>query len=173
MSNTPLTELDYRTHYIAAYIPLEICTGDDCVAWARDMVEAGRDTAHILILAACEKPASHREIDAYLQKALYEIGYPTCDDRELRDRLCSYYVYQLTLGKMIRQILNEICHLTYTYNGRLSRFKLLSDSWNDLEWGGYFAQEYWPGATLANIESLIIQQAHLWLAENEEFLRLK
>lgn len=172
MNNTPLTELDYFTHYVAAYIPLQLGTGDDCIDWALAMIAAGRDTEHILVLAACSKPANHFEIDGYLTKALAEIGYPEKDKEEQMVCHASYLIYRLSQGREVQKDLSRITRLPFSSDDLLYDFRRLSWALDDLKWG-YKAQEYWPGATLANIESLIIKQANLWLTENHDFLRLK
>lgn len=171
MSSTPLTELDYFTHYVAAYVQLQLGTGDDCIDWALAMIAAGRDTEHILVLAACSKPANHFEIDGYLTKALTEIGYPQKNKEQLLICHASYLVFQMAQGKGLQKNFNKIGTLAALLDETTHEFKMLSNAWDELEWG-YEALEYRPGATLKNIESLIVQQAHLWLAENDTTLRI-
>jgi len=172
MNKPPLTKLDYFTHYVAAYVPLELGIGDDCIDWAIDMIAAGRETEHILVLAACEKPANHFEIDGYLAKALAEIGYPQRGKEDLFVCHASYLIYQLSQEKNIKSNLSKITSLSLPHSEIIDNFEMLYYALDDLEWG-YEAQEYWPGATLGNIEARIVQQAQQWLTENDDFLRLK
>ncbi|MBX2904846.1 MAG: hypothetical protein KF744_02330 [Taibaiella sp.] len=173
MNKPPLTELDYFTHYVAAYLPLQLSTADECIDWARDMVEAGRETEHILILAACDKPANYFEIEGYLKKVIIEIGYPERDKEEFVVCHLGYLIYQLAHCEKIQMNLRKISTLAFSINEKLDEFHTLYYGWDDLMFGEHYLQEYWPGATLANIESLIVQQARQWLIEHDDFLRLK
>lgn len=172
MKRPPLTELDYRTHYVAAYLSLQLGTADECIDWARDMVEAGRETEHILILASCEKQASHFDVDLFLSNALKEIGYPQKKSDDLGDCHGSYYVYKVAYGEVAKANLVKLGEHARLVGGKLQDFEYLYWAGEPLEWE-HITYEYWPGSSPEEIEELIVQQAQQWLTDNEQMLRLK
>ncbi len=154
------------TNEILARRWLEMPCGQEVVDWAASLLEQGRESRHLLLLAACSPPFSHFELARYRDLALAELSLerPPGNDpvvpfaaELLRDALAQGQdLYSaLSLVKKLC-IQDDYCHELYD-------FYLLWFAVQDLQVGE--DQRYWEGATSKNIDRIIRDRAEKFVAE--------
>jgi hypothetical protein len=137
---------------------------DEAVDWAVDMLVRGYETPNLLILAGLSKPTDQWEALGYLQAAVRELGLSFDDRKAAALRYARYLVSQVAKGQ--RAALTELYHEYYgaLHEIDLQDFISLYWTWEDFDLGETYSY-YWPAATPANIEQLVLAVAGRWLEE--------
>lgn len=161
------------TYKVVAYSEIPSYNTDECVDWAIEMVGLGYDTENLLILAGLNKPTNYFETVKFLNLAIRECGLVLKSGKEGVISYSFYYIKQIAKSINVKENLSKV----YKYyisidndklngNKPIFDFYLLNWAWSDLDYNNT-QQEYWPGATISNIEQTVINFANKWLVENE------
>ena len=142
---------------------------DDCVEWGNNALLAGKDSKSLRILAGLSLPYNSFEVREYTMRALSELGIQLPDEdgcllafaRELIEALATDPPRQSECLDLLRQLCIENDYMNSVYD-----FYLLSFAREDLSAIG--DQHYWDGATLENIDRVVVDVANKWLKSNTE-----
>lgn len=167
-----MTELTYK---VIASFDIKSFNSDEYIDWACEMIGEGYETPNLLILSGFDKPTNFFEISEIFKKTIEELGLyiPRADSSILS---YSYYlIYLLSMGKSIRENLSKIYQLSFNLieDSPIYDFKLLYWAWGDLDYNEDGTQHYWEGATISNINDIIIEAAQKWLNENASSYRIE
>ncbi|MBS7565757.1 hypothetical protein KHS38_15215 [Mucilaginibacter sp. Bleaf8] len=167
-STSMLRPLSPLTYQVVAYRSVPDYNMDECVDWAMEMVKLGYDTENLLILAGLSKPVNYFETVTYLEAAVREIRLKLKAGDEGVISYSSYYIMQIAHGIDIRENLRKISvyYADTDHHESIESFDQLRWAWDDMDWNDG-QQWYWPGATLDNIEKIVIDTAKQWLVNNE------
>jgi hypothetical protein len=133
------------------------------VDWAVDMLVAGFDTEHLVILAGESKPYNQFQLQNLTDKVFNEMHLDYSDkDKAIKNYAC--YLIDKVLNNDIEilkvlNILKDIC-IELDYEKYLFDFYLLYFTKVDLSYSEN--QYYWNGATRENIDSIIIDYFTKW-----------
>lgn len=136
------------------------------VNWAIALLESGKETTNLLMLASFGPPIDAFEIRPYIIAVLKDMGLEELKGDEAAIAIIGYYITEIVLDNSIRSNLEILSELYYKFdfNFGLDTFYFLHFAWQDLE-----AREhnyYYEGATLDNIESLLKKEAQTWLTNH-------
>lgn len=161
------------TYKIIAYSVSPNFNSDECVDWAIDMIRFGYETEHILILAGLTKPVNYFETIEYLKAALHECKLAEKTGEDGIASYAFYYIKQIANCVDIKNNLAKICQycIHSDYPKSIFDFYLLYWAWDDYDWGNTI-QSYWPDATKDTIEKIVVNQAIIWLNNNENLFSL-
>lgn len=141
---------------------------DLTVDWAIDLIENGKETDNILMLASFSKPVDSVEIRPYVSAVLADLGLEEKEGDEAIFALIQYYLSRIINGDSIRGNLTLLYNLFLEKDGfnkddnfGLMPFYLLYHGWSELEDIG--ANYYFEGADLDNIEDVTKEQAQIWI----------
>jgi len=134
------------------------------VDWAIGLLQEGKETHNILMLASFGAPIDAYEIRPYITAVLKDLGLDEINGDEAKIAIIRYYITEISLTHSIRNNLGTLYHLCFEYDSEfgLFPFYLLYYSWQDLE--AKELNHYYEDATLDNIESLLIKEAKIWIA---------
>jgi len=151
---------------LTALIQAHTCEHFDynfAVDWAISLIQEGKETPNIVMLASFGAPIDSLEIRPYVSAVLKDFGLEELEGDEAVLSVIHYYTFEIWQGRFTRKNLRQLheLYLQYNRNFDLVPFYLLYYSWNALE-----AREenyYYDGATLDNIEALLKTVAQKWL----------
>jgi len=152
---------------ILAFKELPDFNMDDSIDWALDMMRLGYETPSLLILAGLSKPTNVYEAESYLVSSLSELGIDIPNREEALYEYCKYFVTRLARAENIRDNLLRLYQVARDEldDKSLFDFYLLYWAWDDLDYSPDY-QHYWNGATIDNIESIVIDTAKRWLQKH-------
>lgn len=133
------------------------------VDWAIDMLEAGFDTEHLVIIAGLYEPFNQFQLHDWTEKALSELQLDYSDQDKTITNYASYLVESALNGEIesfkVLQILKNIC-IELDYKSDLYDFYRLFFAKDDLIYLDY--QHYWDGADKENIDQVILDYFQKW-----------
>jgi hypothetical protein len=140
---------------------------DKWVDWAIDMILAGFETEHLLILAGELKPFNQFYLHDLTSKVFQELGLDTLSIDKVISNYVVYLVSEAKCGRRnpvtVLAILKEF-YFNYDLDD-LKEFATLYWAWDDLQYGE--VQWYWDGADRSNISNIIQQYFDDWLTQHE------
>lgn len=132
--------------------------------WALEMMEAGFETEHLILLAGLSTDVNHFKLDEIIRNALKELSLDAMPEKEIVYGYVYYLVDQALSSKMstkaVLGTLRDLCR-DRDYDKELLNFYLLAYAQQELEEAG--EQFYWEGANNDNMDTII----------NTEFLEWK
>lgn len=143
------------TNRILALKALDHSCGQECVAWAINLIERGKTERHVLMLAGMSPPFNHFEMAALRDRALAELGVRSISRADALRIYAAEIAQDAERGRAetfstLRE-LNRLC-IDEDYASELHDFYLLYYAWDDLLTSN--EQWYWPGATRENIAAI-------------------
>jgi hypothetical protein len=152
------------TSKILAYKELPGFNMDDTIDWALDMMRLGYETPSLLILASISKPTNFYEAQEYLVSACKELGIQIPNREEALYEYCKYFISGIARSENVRANLSQLYKIAHIEldDKPIFDFYLLYWAWDDLDYNSDY-QHYWEGATLENIESIVIDTAKKWI----------
>jgi hypothetical protein len=136
--------------------------------WALEMMEAGFETEHLILLAGLSANVNGFQLDDIINKALKELSLDTMSDEEI---VCGYVYYlidQALISKLSTKVvlgtLRDLCR-DRDYDKELFNFYSLAYAQQELEEAG--DQYYWEGANINNINSIINTEFLEWKSKYE------
>jgi len=139
--------------------------------WAVDMLAAGFETEHLLILAGMRAPFDYFEMKTLSTKALHELGLDFSDKLQTVFNYVNYFLRMFLDGqsesiKVLREIRD--LYLELDYEKSLQYFNLLYYAKSDLT----VDEEQWyiDGVDRNNIEEKIEVYFKQWLLETDDQL---
>lgn len=163
----PISPLTCR---IIAFSEITEVDGDKVIDWALEMMELGYESTSLFMLASFTKPVLFYEIADYLNATLKELNILPKTGEAATISYSSYYINKIAAGENIRLNMGIVYNLCqkHNYEGNLYDFYLLYWAWDDIDYGCIDHNPYWEGATINNIEQIVIETAKKWLIENKE-----
>jgi hypothetical protein len=141
---------------------------EEWIGWALEMMEAGYETEHLVILAGISPRSNHVNADGIIDKALNELSLDTLTKDETIYGYVYYLIDQALHAKMytmdVLRILRDVCR-DRDYDSELMPFYFLAYAKEDLDSIG--EQFYWDGADRGNIDGIVRQQFLDWKARHE------
>jgi hypothetical protein len=136
--------------------------------WALEMMEAGFETEHLILLAGLSPDINRFQLDDIINKALKELCLDTIPNDEIVYGYVYYLIDQAINSKMSKKvvlgILRDLCR-DRDYDNELYNFYLLSYAQEELEILG--VQFYWEDANSDNIHSIINTELLEWKSKYE------
>lgn len=136
---------------------------EDCKDWALEMMEAGFETPHLIILAGLSSGISYFECEDVFRKAIKELSLDSMSDEEVVRGYVCYLIDQALSSKMSRSAVLSILRNLYLERDsdkELFDFSCLFYAQQELEVLG--EQYYWEGANKENINSIIDNEFIKW-----------
>jgi hypothetical protein len=142
---------------------------DDCwITWAIDMITAGFETEHLIILAGETRPFNQFELQALTSRALHELQLDYSDlDKTIKNYVCFLIekVFEtesdvLETLSMLKDLSLELDHKDYLYD-----FYLLHFAKEDLNYSNH--QWYWDVVDRNNIDTIIHEHLEKWRMQCE------
>ena len=160
------------TNKVIAYQEITDFNTDDCIDWAIEMIGLGFDNENIIMLAGLSKPTNYFETIKLLNNALAELGLQPKTGEDAIVSYCSTYISNIANGVAVRLNLNNVDNLCIAlgYPLPIYDFYLLWWAWSDLDYDPDAYPTYWGGASIDNIEQLVINYAKSWLKEHKAHL---
>lgn len=136
------------------------------VDWAIHLMEIGNTDQNILMLSSFSDPIDSFEIQPYVTAALTSQKLAEKKDDFGLFALTNYYLTNILNDNSIKQNLSIINNLYYKHNHprELIDFYLLYEAWQNFDYNPSFSY-YYDRATPKNIESIVKEQAKLWIAK--------
>jgi hypothetical protein len=133
------------------------------VNWALDLVQQGKETENILILASFSEPIDKYEITPHITRVLNELGLEELTYDNPVQAQTHYHLMEILSDQAIRINLSHIYHLFLRNNhpGELLKFYLFYHAWDELDNLG--VNFYFPGADKDNIQEVLKQEATKWI----------
>ena len=151
------------TAEILAYKTLNRDVDKNWIDWAVEMLMAGFDTEHLIILAGESEPFNQFQIQGLVDKTLSELQLDYSDSNKVIANYACYLIDESFDGKMenfkVLGILKDI-YIELDYEKYLSDFSSLYYAKDDLTYSE--SQWYWDGATRENIEEIITKYFKAW-----------
>lgn len=146
------------------------------VDWAINLIQQGKDTENILMLASFSEPFDRFEIGPYVTNALNDFGLEELDYNSAVIAETHYHLNEIISDREIRENLRFLYQncLNYNYESNLMNFYMIYHAWEELEEIG--VNFYFEGATLNNIEQVIKNEARKWIdkyVNGKEFNEIK
>jgi len=142
------------------------------VDWAVAMLEAGRESPSLLILAGESAPFQPFEMNELLGSALDELSIPHGDRDAAIQGYAAYLLGELIEGRRDSHTalkpLQKLC-IELDEHDLLGDFYDLCYAWEDLQ--DKTIQMYWPDSTQASIDADILQYAQDWLSKYHETMK--
>lgn len=142
--------------------------------WALEMMVAGFETEHLILLAGVSPHLNLFQLDDIINKALHELSLDTMSNNEI----VYGYVYYLidealnskTSTKAVLATLRDLCR-DRDYDNELFDFYYLAYAQEELEELG--VQFYWEGANSDNINAIINTRFLEWKSKYESHVQVK
>lgn len=133
------------------------------VDWAIDLIQKGKETENILILASFSEPIEKYEIAPYVTAVLDELGL---EELEVDDAIIAQthlLLLRILKDEDIRKNLHSLSQVCVNndFDNRVMDFYLLFHAWDEMEEIG--ANYYYNGADLDNIETVIKLETKIWI----------
>ncbi len=141
--------------------------GQTWVDWAVEMLVAGFETEHLVILAGESKPFNQFYMQELAERVLEELHLDYSDKDRAIKNYASYLIDEALDGRMdkieVLRILDDI-YIELDRPKYLYDFSSLYNAkWDllesDMQW-------YWDGATKDNIDDIIIGYFRQWVSDN-------
>lgn len=168
------------TSEIVALHALGRRTDQLAVDWAVDLLVRGYDTPALRQLAGESEPFDWYEIEKLLKRILGDLNVIIPEDQvTARVLLVSERIRQTLDGNLSpNEVMDEIMDLYYALDEpkELFDFKLLSWARSAIALGDetpVCPEDYWPGATLENIDQIVIDKCREWLEEHGTSVELR
>jgi hypothetical protein len=140
--------------------------------WALEMMEAGFETEHLILLAGMSPHLNRFQLDEIVSKALKELSLDTISNDEMIYGYVYYLIDQALNSKMstkvVLAILRDLCR-DRGYDKKLYNFYALSYAQEELAELG--VQFYWQDANSYNIDSIINNEFQEWKSNYESKAR--
>ena len=151
------------TAEILAFKVLNRDIDESWITWAIDMLTAGFETEHLIILAGETKPYNQFHLQALTTKVLQELHLDYADmDKTIKNYVCFLIekIFErecdrLEVLSMLKDLCVELDHKHYLYD-----FYLLYFAKEDLADSNH--QWYWDGADRNNIDTIIDEYLKRW-----------
>lgn len=134
------------------------------IDWALEMMEAGFETEHLILLAGLSEDVNRFQLDEIIKNTLKELSLDAIPEEEIVYGYVYYVIDQALSSKMstkaVLGTLRDLCR-DRDYDKKLFNFYSLSYAKQELEEAG--VQFYWDGANNDNMDTII----------NTEFLEWK
>lgn len=141
---------------------IELFDYNSTVDWAIELIEKGIETESVLIIASFSKPVDRYEIKSYVSSALKELNIEEKYGAYSIVANAHYYLESILAKSQVRKSLSSLYKLSLSSNQfELVVFDMLDHAWSCLEEIGH--SPYYREATIENIESIIMEQAQLWI----------
>lgn len=141
---------------------------EDWKNWALEMMEAGFETEHLILLAGLSEDVNRFQLEEIIKHALKELSLNAIPEEEIVYGYVYYLIEQALSSKMstkiVLGILRELCR-DRDYDRKLFDFYLLSFARQELEEAG--EQFYWDGANNDNINTIINTEFLEWKCKYE------
>lgn len=139
--------------------------GVECVEWAVGLLEQGRESKSVRVLAGMTPPLNHFEIADLRERVLFETQPPELQIEDpitefVREIIQAALKSDLALHTAFALITDLAIELGYP--SELQPFYNLFNAWDDLQYRA--EQWYWNGATRENIDSLMREEARRFVA---------
>lgn len=136
--------------------------------WALEMMEAGFETEHLILLAGLSPHFNRFQLDDIVNKALKELSLDTMSNDEMIYGYVYYLIdqafnYKLST-KVVLGTLRDLCR-DRDYDNELYNFYYLAYAQEELEELG--VQFYWEDANSTNIDSIINNEFKEWKSKYE------
>ncbi len=156
------------TYKVVAFPEIQNFNTDECVDWALEMVFLGHDTQTLLMLAGNAKPTNYFQTVDYLKQALKELNLEVLYGDKAILSYSSYYIKKISQSENIRENLKKVYQLRQSrnYEQSIYNFYLLYWAWDDFDYGNEYSP-YWENANSRNIQTIVVDTAIKWLAENQ------
>jgi hypothetical protein len=136
--------------------------------WALEMMVAGFETEHLILLAGLSPHFNRFQLDDIVNKALKELSLDTMSDDEMIGGYVYYLIDQALHSKLstkvVLDILRDLCR-DRDFDKELYNFYYLAFAQEELEELG--VQFYWEGANSNNIDSIINNEFQEWINKYE------
>jgi hypothetical protein len=143
-------------------------TIDEWKDWALEMMEAGFETEHLILLAGLSPQTNPFQLDDMINKALKELSLDSMSNDEIVYGYAYYLIDQALNSKMstkvVLGILRDLCR-DRDYDNELYNFYSLSYAQQELEQAG--EQYYWEGANSDNVDTIIVSEFKEWKSKYE------
>ncbi len=138
-------------------------SAEEWIDWALEMMEAGFESEHLVILAGLSPHLNRFEFDDIVNKALKELSLDTMTNDEMIYGYVYYLIDQVltykTSTKVALGIIRDLCR-DRDYDKELFDFYLLAYAKEDLDEAG--VQFYWQGTDNNNIDAIINDKFQDW-----------
>jgi hypothetical protein len=162
-----MTKISDLTYKVVAFSEVPGFNSDECIDWALEMVFLGHEKPSLLILAGLSKPTNYFETIEYLKQALNELKLDILNGDKAILSYSSYYIKKISQCENIREHLDKVFRFRQSkdYEQLIYVFYLLYWAWDDLDYGNEYSP-YWANANTENIQTIVVDTATKWLAEN-------
>jgi hypothetical protein len=152
------------TSKILAYKELQDFDINEAIDWAVDMLTLGYETPSLSILSGLTKPTNFFEAEDYLIGSIKELDFIIPEREEAIFRYCKSCIDKIANRENVKSNLYQLYKVARTEHddNLLLNFYLLFWAWDDLDSGQEY-QHYWEGATLNNIEQIVIAESKKYL----------
>ncbi len=151
------------TAEILAFKALNRDIDETWIDWAVDMLIAGYDTDHLIILAGESEPFNQFQMQELVSKVLAELKLEYSDKDQVIKNYACYLIDKSLEGELenfkVLDILKDIC-IELDYEKYLYDFYSLYFAKDDLSYSE--DQWYWNGATRENIDKIITDYFIAW-----------
>lgn len=158
--------IDYEkfTELLQWHLGVEFFNYNPVIDWAIYMIQQGRETETMLILASFSKPVYREEIRPYVSRTLVELNLEEKVGSYSVISNCYFHVSQIIGKNNIKDNLSSlyIIHTDNDYPKITRQFYALYWAWSDLL--HYEFNHYYQGVTLKNMETVLELECHKFIA---------
>jgi hypothetical protein len=158
--------------FLKAHKQIEPFDYDLVVEWAVNMLLKGYDYKSLIYLATMNKPVNKKDVVNHVTEVLSDFGVIECESFDVFKRRINYHTIMIVKRHEIRKQLESLYKIYLESNNPdYVIFFSLHHAWKDLE-SDFIKKEmngvqmYYEGATLENIEELVIIESKKWLKKN-------
>lgn len=158
-----MTDEQHIVRLIQSHKELEHFDYSKAVDWAIDLIQQGKETDNILMLASFSEPIDRFEIRPYVTNVLNDLGLEELDYKSAVIAETHYHLNEILNDREIRKNLRSLYQLCVDndYESGLINFYLIYHGWDELEEIG--VNYYFEGADLDNIEEVLKKEAIKWI----------
>ena len=156
------------TYKVLGSRALQQDSAEDWIDWALEMMEAGFESEHLIILAGLSPSLNRFEFDDIVTKTLKELSLDRFSEDEKVNGYIYYFISEALQGqistKAVLQNCRKICQLR-DYDDAFYPFYLLAYAQEELDEFG--VQFYWQDANSDNLDLIINTQFLEWINDYE------
>jgi len=158
-----MTDEQHILRLIQSHKELEHFDYSKAVDWAIELIQQGKETDNVLILASFSEPIDRFEISPYVTSVLNDFGLEELDYRSAVIAEIHYRLNEILNDRQIRKNLQSLYQLCVDndYELGLMNFYLIYHGWDELEEIG--VNYYFEGGDLDNIEEVLKNEARKWI----------
>jgi hypothetical protein len=137
------------------------------VNWAYDMLCAGFETEHLIMLAGEVEPYNQFELQSLTNRIFNELHLTWDNTKQTYINYVCYLIGEALANKLrFESVLNIIKDIYYEldYESSLQDFYMLYYAYDDLRYSDN--QHYWDGATRGNIDLITRQYFENWMNDD-------